>query len=187
MDLIETAENISLHGLGFVQIKLQGNQRLHVWHPELPRRECFEHSQIHDHRFGFNSLILIGNQVNITYTLVPNEASICTHDTYKHEGERTKFGNRPWIYDGSVQIYKHSYEIAGPGQIYKMLPFVYHATKPLGDGKVATIMTKTYEDKARGAHSVCKYGVDPEMDFNRFQWNEKQLWEIVHDVLGGIK
>ena len=31
-------DKITLHGLGFVQVQLEGSQRLHVWHPELPRR-----------------------------------------------------------------------------------------------------------------------------------------------------
>ena len=44
---------ITLHGLGFVQVQLEGNQRLHVWHPELPRQACFTHSAIHDQRFNF--------------------------------------------------------------------------------------------------------------------------------------
>lgn len=60
-------DKITLHGLGFVQVQLQGEQRLHVWHPELPRRSCFEHSAIHDHRFSFVSRVLTGEQINHRY------------------------------------------------------------------------------------------------------------------------
>jgi hypothetical protein len=51
-------DKITLHGLGFVQVQLQGNQRLHVWHPELPRRAIFEHSAIHVHRFNYRSRVI---------------------------------------------------------------------------------------------------------------------------------
>ncbi|WLD70334.1 MULTISPECIES: hypothetical protein [Pseudomonas] len=33
-------DKITLHGLDFVQVQLEGGQRLHVWHPELPRCAC---------------------------------------------------------------------------------------------------------------------------------------------------
>jgi len=56
-------DKITLHGLGFVQVQLEGGQRLHVWHPELPRRACFKYSAIHDHRFNFTSRVIIGKQI----------------------------------------------------------------------------------------------------------------------------
>jgi hypothetical protein len=28
-------DKITLHELGFLQVQLQGNQRLHAWHPDL--------------------------------------------------------------------------------------------------------------------------------------------------------
>lgn len=61
-DFTPTKDIISLHGLGFIQIKLDDNQRLHIWHPDLPRRKCFEHSNIHNHRFAFKSTVLKGIQ-----------------------------------------------------------------------------------------------------------------------------
>jgi hypothetical protein len=63
-DYTPTKETISLHGLGFIQVKLPANRRLHVWHPDLPRRDCFAYSAIHNHRFGFRSTVLVGHQRN---------------------------------------------------------------------------------------------------------------------------
>ena len=97
MEFIATKDQISLHGLGFLQVKLPGNQRIHVWHPDLPRRKCWESSNIHDHRFGFISRVLVGRQINQLYREVPfAPASDPTHIAYLHEGNRTTFGNRPW-------------------------------------------------------------------------------------------
>lgn len=186
MEFKETEESISLHGLGFIQVKLQGNQRLHVWHPELPRRKCFRHSQIHDHRFGFVSRVLIGTQRNIIYTVSSNlDHGPATYVAYKHEGARTKFGNRPWISDYNLSVQPLTVENIQAGQSYDMKPYIYHATMP--EGKVATVMTKTMENNTRGAHSLCEIGIVPDVDFNRKQWPDHLLWAIVRDVLSGDK
>lgn len=143
----ETTEAISLHGLGFLQVKLGAKQRLHVWHPDLPRRKCFEHSAIHDHRFGFSSLILKGTQINDIFSVYETEAITmeASHIAYLHEGERSKFGNRPWIPRERLWVGQVSRELVDAGETYHMLPTVFHATTPGGDGRVATLMTKTSE------------------------------------------
>lgn len=183
----ETKEVITLHGLGFLQVKLQGGQRLHVWHPDLPRRKCFEHSSIHDHRFGFVSRVLIGTQLSDIYRVAMVEnlqtSREPTHIGYLHEGPRTEFGNRPWIPDIKLRVEKYSRDHVPAGNEYRMEPYVYHSTTPGGDGRVATIMRKTVE-YGKGAHSLCAVGVTPEIDFDRKQWSEDRLWNIVLDVLG---
>lgn len=179
-----TKETITLHGLGFLQIKLGGNQRLHVWHPELPRRRCFEHSQIHDHRFAFVSRVLVGTQNNVVYAdSKPDIGRPPTHLSYLHEGERTRFGNRPWIPDTLLCLSAFYREQIRSGDEYHMPPYVFHSTHPEGDGRVATLMTKREEGKI-GAHSLCKIGIEPDVDFDRRQWPEDKLWSIVIDVLG---
>lgn len=179
----ETEETITLHGLGFLQIKLGGNQRLHVWHPDLPRRKCFAHSAIHNHRFGFVSRVLIGTQINHNIEVTPDRYLNMTHVAYLHEGERTAFGNRPWISDGTVNVRETGVDVCVAGQRYDMEPFAYHWTEPGGDGRVATLMTKTSEGD-RGAHSLCAIDIAPDADFDRKQWAEAALWNIALNVLG---
>lgn len=179
----ETAKSISLHGLGFLQVKLWAKQRLHVWHPDLPRRKCFEYSAIHDHRFGFDSLILVGSQLNHIYGgCVPHDKSEATHVAYQHEGRRSEFGNRPWIAKDHLMMFIQSKEKVDAGSSYNMLPYVFHATQPGGDGRVATLMTKTYEGET-GARSLCEVGVEPDVDFDRFQMSEDDMWSVVREVL----
>jgi hypothetical protein len=179
----ETAETITLHGLGFLQIKLQGKQRLHVWHPDLPRRTCFRHSSIHDHRFSFVSRVLVGRQLNTIYRAKRSGMTDATHMSYLHEGARTAFGNRPWIADETLRLTTINEEVIRAGDSYSMDAYVYHSTEPGGDGRVATLMTKTWEGGG-GAHSLCEVGHMPDVDFDRKQWPEERLWEIVRDVLG---
>jgi hypothetical protein len=175
-------DKITLHGLGFVQVQLQGNQRLHVWHPELPRRACFEHSAIHDHRFSFTSRVIVGMLFNHEFELVCHDAGEFL--LYLHEGSRTAGGGRPWTPDGRVDLV-HVGTIGIPvGNDYNTQAYAYHRTEPGGDGRVATIMAKRGEYPA-GAHSTCRVGIEPDTDFDRFQWSPARLWEVVSDVLLG--
>jgi hypothetical protein len=189
-DFEPTEDTISLHGLGFIQVKLGGNQRLHVWHPDLPRRSCFEHSAIHDHRFSFTSRVLVGTQIN--HMVVPEApdwsvpANNPTHIAYVHEGPRGAHGGRPWIEDGRCAMREWKVETVEAGSWYEVNAYQPHWTEPGGDGRVATLMTKTWEG-TRGAHSFCKIGVEPDVAFNRKQWGVALLWSIVTEVLGSAK
>ena len=185
MDTTETNETISLHGLGFIQVKLTNNQRLHIWHPDLPRRFCYEDSNIHDHRFGFISEVMLGTQRNQYHRVVPS-SSECTHSGYLHEGKRTSFGNRPWMHDFDAHIAPVGELTEIPaGRSYFVSPYIYHSTP--NEGIVITKMTKTVEHNTQGAHSLCKLGVRPDVDFDRNQLSQKEMWDIVLECVSGIK
>lgn len=173
-------DKITLHGLGFVQVQLQGDQRLHVWHPELPRRACFEDSAIHDHRFNFISRVLVGTQINHCYWLMHNPEGEFV--LYLHEGKRTAGGGRPWTPDGRADLVHETTFKIEAGNDYNTQAYEYHRTEPGGDGRVATIMQKR-GDYPAGAHSTCRYGVQPDTEFDRYQWPATRLWEVVRDVL----
>ena len=173
-------DKITLHGLGFVQIQLQGEQRLHVWHPELPRRSCFEHSAIHDHRFSFTSRVLVGQQINHRYDATRKDEGEFV--LYLHEGKRQAGGGRPWTLDGRADLDLQGTDLIYAGGTYQSIAYDYHRTEPGGDGRVATVMKKLGEGQ-RGAHSTCLYCVQPDTDFDRFQWPASRLWEVVRDVL----
>lgn len=176
----ETEDTISLHGLGFIQVKLGGKQRMHVWHPDLPRRLCFEHSAIHDHRFSFTSRVLVGEMINVIYSDLQESP---THIAYLHEGERSARGNRGWDEDYRCSLEETGRETVEAGRLYNMPAYVFHKTVPGGDGRVATLMTKTWEG-TKGAHSLCEIGVTPDADFDRKCLHPRSLWEIVTEVLG---
>nr|WP_231982325.1 hypothetical protein [Pseudomonas sp. bs2935] len=180
-------DKITLHGLGFVQIQLEGKQRMHVWHPELPRRACFEHSAIHNHRFDFDSLVIVGTQINVEFAELPPAAACfkqATHELYIHEGARSARGGRPWVRNGTVEMLQTSRQAIAAGSMYRMRAYDFHQTEPGGDGKVATILKKGWEGQ-QGAQSSCVIGIEPDGDFDRYQWSPAQLWEIVADVMLG--
>lgn len=181
-----TGKKISLHGLGFLQVEFTPTMRLHIWHPDLPRRSCFKHSQVHDHRFGFDSTVLVGCQENHVYSFEEMEewANGDYYQRYIHEGPRAETGNRPWISTGQpIELIHHDTQFVHVGETYHMRPYVFHKTVAVYGGKVATLMVKTSEHD-EPATSTCVVGVDPDVEFNRFQMGVHEMWEVVSDVLG---
>lgn len=173
-DYTPTAETISMHGLGFIQIKLMGNQRLHVWHPHLPRRKCFEHSAIHNHRFSFNSVVLKGVQKNVRADLVLHPEG--THTIISHDGPRSEKGGRLSFPVGTCNVIEREEESYAPGCAYHMPALEYHHTP--NSGIVITLLTKLVEGNIH-ANSVIRRPHDFDQDFDRFQLTPQELWEIV--------
>ncbi|MES1985504.1 MAG: hypothetical protein V4461_11175 [Pseudomonadota bacterium] len=177
-DFTPTAEQISLHGLGFMQIKLPANQRLHIWHPDLPRRSCYAQSAIHNHRFSFRSTVLIGTQVNRRFLI--GEAEDGSHDLISHDGPRSPNGGRLSYVAGRVHVQPMEAEIYNPGQSYIMPELVYHDTP--NNGVVVTLLQKLIEGTVH-ASSLIEHGREFDQSFNRFQLSERQLWLLAVDAL----
>ncbi|MCY1529427.1 hypothetical protein D9M68_645710 [compost metagenome] len=106
--------------------------------------------------------------------------------TYSHEGARTPNGGRPWTPDLQVDFSERSIETIAAGESYHMPAYVYHRTEPLLDGKCATVIKKLSEDK-HGAHSSCRIGIEPDVDFDRFQLSTDELWWYVFEVLASTQ
>ena len=176
-DFTPTKETVSLHGLGFIQIILPMNRRLHVWHPALPRRDCYEHSAIHNHRFGFISRVLKGTQINVPVDieLVRNG----THEVISHNGPRSALGGRESYPVAECNIFQRQAQHIDAGGEYIMTPGAYHHT-PV-DGVVITLMTKT-EETAIHAHSIIAKGLRFHQEFDRFQLSPRQLMEFVSEA-----
>lgn len=177
-DYTPTAQQISLHGLGFIQVKLPANQRLHVWHPDLPRRACYDHSSIHNHRFSFRSRVLIGTQINDRYRLIESEQG--DWDIISHDGPRSEKGGRESFVAGRAYMQLLSQEAYGPGDSYEMAELEYHATP--NSGIVVTLMEKLTEGTIH-ASSTIRHGFTFDQAFDRFQLSDDELWDFVKAAL----
>lgn len=187
-DFSPTAQQISLHGLGFIQVKLPANRRLHVWHPDLPRRACFEHSPIHNHRFSFRSTVLVGTQVNRRYNVIeidPADAVLGAHETHDRVARlpRAPEGGRQSFVVGGAIVQALPDEHYGPGESYEMPIGQYHETP--NSGVVVTLMQKLEESTEFHASTLIECGYSFDQGFNRFQWTEMKLWGVVLDALRG--
>jgi hypothetical protein len=183
-DFTPTKETISLHGLGFIQLILEGGQRMHVWHPDLPRRDCYEHSAIHNHRFAFTSRVLKGTQVNQRCDIEIVAPGTGSHVLISHNGPRSDKGGRLSYPVADVNVHHRPVERYEAGQEYFMPAMEYHHTPC--EGIVVTIITK-HEEMGIHANSVCARDVDFHNDFDRFQLSPNELFSYVVDALGGIK
>lgn len=177
-DFTPTKETISLHGLGFIQLVLPGDQRMHVWHPDLPRRNCYEHSGIHNHRFSFVSRVLKGVQHNVrTDVEIVKDGS---HLLISHNGPRSEKGGRESYPVAECNVYPRDVEKYEPGQEYTMQELEYHYTP--NDGIVITVIRKLHSGHIY-ANSVIKKGVDFHYDFDRFQLSPDQLFGFVVNAM----
>lgn len=177
-DFTPTKETISLHGLGFIQVVLGGDQRMHVWHPALPRRRCCEHSAVHNHRFSFTSRVLKGVQRNVRCDIeLVKEGS---HVVISHNGPRSEKGGRLSYTVAECNVHERKTEIIPAGGEYFMPAFEYHHTPC--EGMVVTLMRKHESGKIH-ANSICRKGVEFDYDFDRFQLSPRQLFEYVEEAL----
>jgi hypothetical protein len=179
-DFTPTKETISLHGLGFIQLVLGGNQRMHVWHPDLPRRDCYLDSAVHNHRFSFNSRVLKGTQVNQRCDLEIVKPGTGTHVLISHNGPRSDKGGRLSYPVADVNVTMREIEYYEPGEEYYMPAMEYHHTPC--NGIVVTLMQKVEETKLH-ANSVCKQGTVFHYDFDRFQLSPEKLFGYVVEAL----
>lgn len=180
-DFAPTKETISLHGLGFIQLILGGKQRMHVWHPDLPRRACYEHSAIHNHRFAFTSRVLKGTQVNQRCDIEIVAPGTGSHVLISHNGPRSDKGGRLSYPVADVNVHPREVEFYKAGQEYFMPAMEYHHTPCAGI--VITVITKQ-EEMGIHANSVCARGVEFHNDFDRFQLSPDELFEYVVDAMG---
>lgn len=179
-DFTPTPEQISLHGLGFIQVKLPANRRLHVWHPDLPRRRCFAWSAIHNHRFGFRSTVLVGHQVNRRFNVVEAMGQDATYHRISHDGPRGPSGGRISFVAGYANAEAMPDEVYGPGESYEMPVLQYHETP--NTGVVVTLMEKLAEGEIH-ASTLIEQTQAFDQTFDRFQWPEDRLWQIVVQAL----
>lgn len=176
-DFTPTKGTISLHGLGFIQLVLPGEQRLHVWHPDLPRRNCYKYSAIHNHRFSFTSRVLKGKQVNVRADI-----EIVRDGAYlliSHNGPRSEKGGRESYPVAECNVYDREVETYEPGQEYFMPALEYHHTPC--EGVVITLMTK-HKSGHIHANSVINKGIEFHYDFDRFQLSPQLLFSYVIDA-----
>lgn len=178
-DFTPTAETISLHGLGFIQVKLPANKRLHVWHPALPRRSCYLHSAIHNHRFAFRSTVLKGIQINQRWQISLNPSG--SHDVISHNGPRSEKGGRlSFVAAGCDAIPNGEPEHYMAGCSYEMAALEYHDTPNCG--VVVTILEKLSEGRIH-ANSLIERPHVFDQSFDRFHIPPDHLWQFVVDAM----
>jgi hypothetical protein len=184
---------ITLHGLGFLVVQLTPTLRMHVWHPDLPRRRDWRYTKVHNHRFSFESEILVGKLRNVVWRKADREdafESVTAMDVFEHGGARTHAGSRGADFHGEVWMMTEQYANEWMAEEkYTMPAYAFHHTEVTSDdGKCVTLMRKTYEGtepaKSLGIRQPGEHQAAFDVDFDRYQLPADVMWEFVVDALG---
>lgn len=173
--LRETGAKPEWFGLGFIQLKLNATQRMHIWHPSLT--PDVDEEEIHDHRYTFVSEILKGKM---------------THQTYEFDG--AAFGNsemlevscdpaNPLVNPRRISGNSRTtglYELV-EGSRYRFEVGQFHRALTTFCISLVTIDTPA-EEKREHARVIRKKGAKEICPFSN-PMPEEKLWTIIADAL----
>lgn len=170
-----------VHPNGFIQLDLNANLRLHVWHPNLPYRQKTYHP-IHDHTFGFTSHVYSGRMVHVVYDTVPSDDG--THIFWRGQKRADEETILKTLSDEPpVNLVFIMAEVVQPGQSYSFEPFRFHES--LSNEPTLTIIKK--QDKPWPLEGitpriVVPIGVEPDNTFVRADVDQEVLWKLISEA-----
>lgn len=154
-------------GVGFAQVYLNEDVRLHLWHPSLPTEpESF--GCRHDHRFDFTSTVLLGAVTNIFLSITPGWRQTAGSGDEVLEG----FGRfdewevmpahlgsaEPTIRQKGVDLHIDGIELLRAGDTYSFPKRRYHESR--GHGVTMTVMKK-FDQEETWAGIIAPAGQPP--------------------------
>ncbi len=173
-----------VHGNGFVQLDLTKTARLHIWgDPRIPKQAVA--TPIHDHVFGFESTIIVGRVISLTYHVTPRE-----HGDFRVYVPEIREGEDTILMPTDVTVNIEPARVATTNwntalQKYTFSIFEFH--EMLIPEPSATIMVKDGPTLAQGAMTsprvLCPVDKVPDNVFNRYDADEDLLWRIIEDTL----
>lgn len=179
--VLQTGSGIRLHGNGFIQIDMPDKTRLHIWDPSLLARAQSVSTQIHDHRFSFESESIFGVLIHQPYV---EKYDGVRYDVYhprmRHDEDTT-------LEDSGLDI---SIEPLLPqsisrGERYQFEFGEFHETRY--DDLAITLMTKTHVSKRWTPRVLCRQEQNPDNSFDRYQYSDKILWGIVRQAFHRVE
>lgn len=169
--LKEHCMKIHAFGLGFIQIKLDNEMRLHFWHPDFKR----EREEAHDHRYNFSSQILVGSLDQELYAFEPTEDQP-THELYYVDCQPGSSFAPKTITPGNLK--PQFWGTLSEGTKYSIVHTTFHRVSA---ERCVTLVTpglrvKPYASviRDRGAKSTCPFTET---------MHEAKMWDLVEDLL----
>lgn len=172
-----------VHGNGFIQLDLTDRVRLHVWGDSRIPRQRVE-TPIHDHTFGFTSLVLGGRLRQLSYVVDASGAwrKFVPHRATVRKGEDTVLS--PAGDPVSLRPDMMRSQLLTAGGTYSMRPGEIHETLP--QGIAVSVIVKDGPSLAQGGSSPTVYvplGWSPDNDFDRYAAPQDLLWQIIQESL----
>ncbi len=167
---------IHYFGLGFIQIKLGDSERVHLYVPGLD--PIVSDEDIHDHRYHFDSLVLVGSLSQDLFDV--EEAD--DQGTHTMDWVSCEEGESPRRSGDSFIVRLMSGHTYTPGSSYSICHEQLHRVRPNPSGCVTLVRRSGYMKpracvvRPIGAPAVCPFG-------RRIP--EGELWDIVGGFLSG--
>lgn len=180
--VLQNGSGIRLHGNGFIQIDMSDKTRLHIWDPDLPLRSQTVSTQIHDHRFSFESECIVGAILNQPY--IERYEYGLQYDVYY---SRMRHDEDTVLEDSGIDIAIEPLvsQLIFRGQGYKFEVGMFHETKY--DILSITLMTKIHVERNWIPRVLCRKGQEPDNGFDKYQYPDKILWGIVKKAFESIE
>jgi hypothetical protein len=176
-DLRSVCYAIHAFGLGFIQIKLTPECRIHLYIHEV--RQTTEPEDVHDHRYGFTSTILRGGLTNDVFHVTPDvrgefSLSEVTCKPGSAEADRKLF-DCSLTHVGSFMI--------GAGNLYTLAADTFHRVSAQ-DGTITMLhREQPTKEFARVAKRKEQGMVCP---FSANVFSEDELWEIYEQSVSRV-
>jgi len=163
-----------VHGNGFIQVDISPDRRLHIW-PEDMKAIQATATPIHDHRFSFNSTVLVGCVANISVHCLSNPRG--DYQIYE-ANPRDKEDTRLLPTGNYVKIAPIQDKVVREGKTYCFERYEFHETRPKGFS--VTSMRKSRVDRSWIPRVLVPRGQEPDNEFNRY---DSQLKYYIRDAL----
>lgn len=172
--LRRTCYEIHAFGLGFIQIKLTPETRLHLYTNKV--RQTTEPEDIHDHRYGFHSKVLKGHLTNFIYPMQvdPEGAFSAAKVTCKKDAP----GDGEELFRCSLG--DEAIFFMEPGSSYTLGPDTFHRVR--GAEGTLTYLTRNpppYKEFARVIRRISDKPLMCPFSANTFSVDE--LWDIYEE------
>ena len=181
-DLLELKTVPRVHGNGFIQIDLPEDRRLHIW-PDEKLETQKVYTGIHNHRFSFESQVLLGTLHHTQFRVVQLPGG--EYQLYKTIPRDRE--------DKGLSLFSEDYfSLENPQDFYLSVgsrynfPYrAFHDSR--GIGLTATLMRKTFVDEDMEVLVLCPRDKTPDNEFGKYKIPQEKIWPIVKKVFDKIK
>lgn len=166
--------NPQYFGLGFIQCKINKYERVHVYHPDLMPIVNIE-EEIHNHRYDFDSIILMGQIKNKKYEFIEDEINPTHFLQNESCNESIKEENPKNVYGRIALI---SEEVVTQGHSYFMNSEEFHTFET----KECITYLKRSDYKQDMAQVIRPLNAKIICPFSK-KLSQEQCWLIIEDCL----
>jgi hypothetical protein len=161
-------------GLGFIQLKITPETRLHFYHPEI--MPILDEDEIHDHRYDFVSKIIKGRLENEIYDY--QRLFFADYELVEVSCKKEDAGKPPQ-YLHEVEPYKVCSFSCSAGDSYALPHYMFHKIRY----PVPTITLLTRGEIVKEFAHVIKHKEAPSVCPFSKKMSDEEIWSIIEEIV----